>query len=141
MKGVLSRVEVVNDDLYDLALLEDEGLRVCPIHGRIIGQVTSRQGGIEGGYDGLLVRDVIKESVIGTITEVLHLEIELDHIIRFREDGLLVERHESDIVKWVERVHSAGIRIWLRRIVLEPPGDIPVQACRDFVKEVLDRVY
>lgn len=61
MERVLARVVVVDDNLDDLALVQDEGARVGPVDVNGGGEAARAQDGVEGGDLGGFVRYVVEE--------------------------------------------------------------------------------
>jgi len=65
VEGVFARVVVVEDELYGLVLLEDEGVRVGAVNCDVVGGRAGGQGGVEGGNFGKDIGDVVEEGAGG----------------------------------------------------------------------------
>ena len=61
VEGMLAWIIVVEDDLDDLALLEDEGVRIAAVDCGIRGGVASRESRVKSWDLGLDVSDVVEE--------------------------------------------------------------------------------
>jgi hypothetical protein len=61
VEWVLAWVVVVDDDVDDLVVREDEGVRELAVDAGIGGNVASAEGGEESGDFGGLVGDVVEE--------------------------------------------------------------------------------
>lgn len=61
MEGVFARIVVINHNLHDLALLQHKGACIAPIYGRVGGEGTSAECGVEGGDLGGFVRYIVEK--------------------------------------------------------------------------------
>lgn len=75
--------------------------------------------------------------LVGPVSEVVHDHFELDLMVWRPEDRLVVVRHQGVVVKLVELVYQCWFGQWLRTVIRQPTGDIPVQVVRQGVEEVL----
>lgn len=108
VEGVLARVVVVQDDVDRVLVVEDKGLGVVAVHGRVGGIVAGGQGGEERRDFGRCVGDVVEECayqvlaikftkhglrtktgkeeglLVGAITKVVHGQVERDSVVSIR---------------------------------------------------------
>ena len=61
MEGVLARVAVVHHQLDDLALLQDEAVRVAAVDEGVVRRLAGREGCVQCWDLGGLVCDVVEE--------------------------------------------------------------------------------
>lgn len=67
MEGMLAWIVVVENDLDDLALLEDEGVRVAAVDCGVRGGVVSRESRVKTWDLGLNVGDVVEEGTAKSV--------------------------------------------------------------------------
>ena len=156
VEGVLAGVDVVDDDLHDLAALQHEGVRVLAVDGRVGGQLAGREGGEQGWYfwgcvgyvveEGAaflvstgkkrLFRNVCDDVLVCAIAEVVHDDVQRDDLVRLAVEGLVIPRHEGDVVQGIKRLVQR-LRLWeivAVGIVDEPSRHVPVQVLRERVE-------
>lgn len=75
--------------------------------------------------------------LIGPVAEVVHDYFKLDLMVWRPKDRLVVVRHQSVVVKLVELVYQCWFGHWLRTVIRQPAGDVPIQVVRQGVEEVL----
>ena len=125
VERVLTRVVVVDDDVDDLVLREDEGVRELAVDAGVGGGVAAAEGGEEGGDLGGLVGDVVEEGagerlarhvvedvemvggrkgivLVGSVVEDVHDDLEDDGLVGSGEEWLFVVWHEAKVIEFVE---------------------------------------
>jgi hypothetical protein len=79
------------------------------------------------------------DSLVGSVTEVIHLQVKLDRVIYRLQHVLRIVSMKMVIIQWVKLAnHCRGGKGFLV-IVDEPASDIRVETGRDGVEQVLDR--
>lgn len=137
MEGVAARVEVVDDNLDNLALLQDKGMGELAVDGSVVGEVTGGHGSVQGGNFGLGVSDVVEEGIVLSVAKVVHDDIELDDLIRLWQQLHLVIWHKPHVVKGVELVDKGRLRKSGLGVVGQPTSDVVVEIIWQGIKESL----
>ena len=102
MEGVFAGVVVVEDDVDDVALLEDEGVGVRAVDVRVVRCFASCEGRVEGRDFWGDVAYVVEEGVVGAVAEVVHDDCEGDDGRGGGEEGFVVSWYEGEVVEGVE---------------------------------------
>ena len=76
MEWVLPRVVVVDNDLDDRHVGQDMGECVDSVHSWVSSKVTCAEGSVQGGDFRTHIGETAEESVVGTIVEVVHHDIQ-----------------------------------------------------------------
>lgn len=96
-----ARVEVVDDELDDFVLLQDKGVGVGTVDGRVGGVVASREGRVKRGDIGGPVGDVVEEGIVLAVVKVVHHDVELNDAIGLAKKLHLVVGNQRHVVEWV----------------------------------------
>lgn len=137
MERVATGVEVVDDNLHNLALLEDKWMGVLAVDGGVVCEVAGGEGGVQGGDLGMGVGDVVEEGVVLAVLEVVHDDVELDDLVWLGEQLHLVVGHKVHVVKGGELVNEGGLGEGGLGVVRQPAGDVVVEVLWQSVKESL----
>lgn len=138
MERVLSGIQVVQDDLNDLVLLEEEGVRVgavdCGVRDKGVG---GAHDGENGGHLGGDIGDVVEEGttrgsvrhvdlfrrtglLVGAVSEVVHLHVQGDSLAGLFEECELVIGNKGEIIEGIKLVDVG--RSWeIRRAIIDEP--------------------
>lgn len=69
MEGVVTGIVVVDDDLNPLVVLDDHGVGVLSVDLRVGREVTSSQGGVQGGNLGHDIGDVVEGGLVAVVVQ------------------------------------------------------------------------
>jgi hypothetical protein len=130
-------VVVIKNNLHDLVGFQDERVGIRAIDDGICGVGACRKNAVKCRYLWTDVSDVVEESIICTIIQIVHLQIESDRVINSVEKRLLVVWHELVVVERLESLHLLGRRLWFRVIVYKPASDVGIQTCGYDIEKVL----
>lgn len=75
--------------------------------------------------------------LVGAVAKVVHDDAHLDGLVRLPQDWLLVERHQSNVVKRIKLVHKASLGTRLVLVVHQPTGHVVVEVIRKRVEQRL----
>lgn len=104
MERVLARIVIVHDNLDNLALLEDKGVRPRAVHFGIGGVAATAEDRVQRRDFWFHVGDVAKEGVVGAVCEIVHDDGQADLLVRVGVEGLVVKGNEGPVVEFVEYV-------------------------------------
>lgn len=73
-------------------------------------------------------------SLVCTIPQVVHDDVEADSLIRLSIESLVVVGYKCHIVKRTEVIHEGWIGRWFSFVIDKPPSHIPIQVIWDTVE-------
>lgn len=137
MDRVTARVEVVDNNLDDFALLQDKGAGELSVDGGVVGEIARGESRVESGHLGLSVGDVVEEGIVLSVAEVVHDDVELDDLVWFGQQLHLVVRHKVHVVKGGEFIDDGSFGEVGVGIICEPSCDVVVEILGQSIKQSL----
>jgi hypothetical protein len=137
MDGMTARVEVVDDDLDNFALLQDKGAGELSVDGGVVREIACGESCVESGHFGLSVGDVVEEGVVLSITEIVHDDVQLHDLVWLRQQLHLVIWYEIHVVKGVEFVDDGSCREVGFGVICQPSSGVVVEILRQGIKQSL----
>lgn len=137
MDGMAARVEVVDDNLDDFTPLEDKGAGVLSVDGDVVCEVACGEGCVESGHFGMSVGDVVEEGIVLSIAEVVHDDVELDDLVRLRQQLHSIIWYEVHVIKGVEFINERGFGEVGFGVVRQPSCGVVVEILGQSVKQSL----
>jgi hypothetical protein len=75
MEGVFSRVVIVQYDFHNFVLSKDESVCVTAVYDRVCSIGAGGKDGVQGGYFGADISNIVEKGIIRAIVEVIHLQV------------------------------------------------------------------
>lgn len=82
MEGVRAGIAVIENNLDDVVMLQDDGMREVAVDLRIGRHVAGRQHGEQGRYLGRGIGDIIQEGIAVPVQQVPHIHRYVDLVVR-----------------------------------------------------------
>lgn len=137
MDGMAARVEVVDDNLDDFALLQDKGAGELSVDGGVVCEIARGEGRVEGGHLGLSVGDVVEEGIVLSVAEIVHDDVELHDLVWLRQQLHLVVWYKVHVIKGVEFIDDGSCGEVGLGVVCQPSSDVVVEILGQRIKQGL----
>ena len=92
MERVLSGVIVVDDNFYYVHMVEYITVRIDSIYDWVCCKISSGESGVESGDLGPDESNFIEECIVGTVSEVVHSNVQGNTIVRIGQESLTICR-------------------------------------------------
>lgn len=140
MDGMTARVEVVDDNLDDFALLQDKRAGELSVDGGVVCEIARGEDRVESGHLGLSVGDVVEEGIVLSVAEIVHDDVELHDLVWFRQQLHLVVWHKVHVVKGFEFINDGGRREVQFGVICQPSSDVVVEILGQSIKQSLNKI-
>lgn len=140
MKRMLARIIIVQNDLHNIAPVQHIGIGISAINAWIGIVTASGQRRVQCRYFRTDVADVIKEGIVGSVTKVVHLHVEIERVVD------LIEKLETVLCLKCEVIILSPFidldRLWEGGILIidQPARNVPVEAIGNGIEKILSQI-
>ncbi|QBM85893.1 hypothetical protein METSCH_A05240 [Metschnikowia aff. pulcherrima] len=134
MERMLTGIQVVDCNVDDVILAQHNRVHVA-VDVQVCGKLAQAQRRGQDRHLGRGVGDVVEESIVHAVAQVVHGHVERHQQVRVGQELLAALGNQEEIVQvLVDRVHHVLFRRWCTGVVRDVVGQVQEQVARNHIQ-------